>query len=50
MRIPDDAVVLKVTSGVNWGVTSTFSLKTKAGNNVVSTFTATDKVNTMDGF
>ena len=30
MRIPDDAVVLKVTSGVNWGVTSTFSLKTKA--------------------
>lgn len=40
MRIPDDAVVLKVTSGVNWGVTSTFSLKTKAGNNVVSTFTA----------
>ena len=50
MRIPDDAVVLKVTSGVNWGATSTFSLKTKAGNNVVSTFTATDKVNTMDGF
>ena len=30
MRIPDDAVVLKVTSGVNWAVTSTFSLKTKS--------------------
>ena len=50
MRIPDDAVVLKVTSGVNWGVTSTFSLRTKSDQNVISTFTATDKVDTMDGF
>lgn len=50
MRIPDDAVVLKVTSEVNWGVTSTFSLRTKSDQNVISTFTATDKVDTMDGF
>lgn len=50
MRIPDDAVVLKVTSGVNWAVTSTFSLKTKADAKVISTFTATDKVDTMDGY
>lgn len=50
MRIPDDAVVLKVTSGANWAVTSTFSLKTKADAKVISTFTATDKVDTMDGF
>ncbi|MGN0320781.1 MAG: hypothetical protein ACI4D1_07705, partial [Lachnospira sp.] len=50
LRIPDDAVVLKVTSGVNWAVTSTFSLKTKADAKVISTFTATDKVDTMDGF
>lgn len=49
-RIPDDAVVLKVTSEVNWGVTSTFSLRTKSDQNVISTFTATDKVDTMDGF
>lgn len=50
MRIPDDAVVLKVTSEVNWGVISTFSLRTKSNQNVISTFTATDKVDTMDGF
>lgn len=50
MRIPDDAVVLKVTSEVNWGVISTFSLRTKSDQNVISTFTATDKVDTMDGF
>lgn len=50
MRIPDDAVVLKVTSAVNWGVTSSFSLRTKSDQNVISTFTATDKVDTMDGF
>ena len=50
MRIPDDAVVLKVTSEVNWGVTSTFSLRIKSDQNVISTFTATDKVDTMDGF
>ena len=50
MRIPDDAVVLKVTREVNWGVTSTFSLRTKSDQNVISTFTATDKVDTMDGF
>lgn len=50
MRIPDDAVVLKVTSEVNWGVTSTFSLRTKSDQNVISTFTATDNVDTMDGF
>lgn len=50
MRIPDDAVVLKVTSEVNRGVTSTFSLRTKSDQNVISTFTATDKVDTMDGF
>ena len=50
MRIPDDAVVLKGTSEVNWGVTSTFSLRTKSDQNVISTFTATDKVDTMDGF
>lgn len=50
MRIPDDAVVLKVTSEVNWGVTSTFSLRTKSDQNVISTFTATDKIDTMDGF
>lgn len=50
MRIPDDAVVLKVTSEVNWGVISTFSLRTKSDQNVISTFTAIDKVDTMDGF
>ena len=50
MRIPDDAVVLKVTSEVNWGVISTFSLRTKSNQDVISTFTATDKVDTMDGF
>lgn len=50
MRIPDDAVVLKVTSEVNWGVISTFSLRTKSDQNVISTFTVTDKVDTMDGF
>lgn len=41
MRIPDDAVVLKVTSGVNWAVTSTFSLKTKSDDRIISTFKAT---------
>ena len=50
MRIPDDAVVLKVTSGENWSTTATFSLRTKADGNTISTFTATDKVDTMDGF
>ena len=50
MRIPDDAVVLKVTSGVNWAVTSTFSLKTKSDDGIISTFKATDKADTMDGY
>ena len=48
MRIPDDAVVLKVTSGVNWAVTSTFSLKTKSDDGIISTFKATDNADTMD--
>ncbi len=50
MRVPDDAVVLKIECGVNWGVTSTFTIKSKTDGKVVSTFTATDKVDTMDGF
>ena len=50
MRIPDDAVILKAKCGVNWATSATFSLKTKADNNVISNFTATDKIHTMDGF
>lgn len=50
MRIPDDAVVLKVTSGQGWAGSSTFSIKRKPDGKIVSTFTATDKVHTQDGF
>lgn len=50
MRIPDNAVVLKVTCGANWATSATFSLKTKSDNKIISTFTAKDKVHTMDGF
>lgn len=50
MRVPDSATVLKVTCGVNWKVTSTFTLKTKADGRTISTFTAKDKVDTADGF
>lgn len=47
LRIPDDVVVLKV-NGNGWGNESTFSLKTKADGNTVSTFT-TSSSNTADG-
>ena len=50
MRVPDDAVVLKITCGVNWKVSASFSLKTKVDDKVVSTFTAVDKTHTQDGF
>lgn len=50
MRIPDDAVVLKVTSDhLNWGITSTFSIKRVSDGETVSAFTATKAVNTDDG-
>lgn len=50
MRVPKDAVVLKAVCGANWAVTSTFSVKSKSDGRIVSTFTATDKVDTQDGF
>lgn len=50
MRVPEDAAVLKVTCGVNWAVTSSFTLKTKADGRIISTYQATDKVDTADGF
>lgn len=51
MRIPQNAVVLKASCGaVNWAVTSTFSIKSKESGKAVSTFTATDKKHTQDGF
>ena len=45
----DKAVVLKVTCGVNWATSATFSLKTKSDNKIISTFTAKDKVHTRTG-
>lgn len=49
LRIPDDAVVLKITGSGNWKVTASFSIKTK-DNTTVSTYNAVDKVDTQDGF
>lgn len=51
MRIPDDAVVLKVNNNENWAAGSAkFTLKTRADGKTVSTYTATDQVDTIDGY
>ena len=47
LRIPDDVVVLKVEAK-GWANETTFSLKTKADGNTISTFTTTSS-NTADG-
>ena len=49
LRIPEETVVLKITGSGNWKTTANFSVKTK-DNTTVSTYTATDKVDTQDGF
>ena len=51
MRVPDDAVVLKVNNDINWTAgSSVFTLKTKADGKAVSSFAPVDKVDTIDGF
>ena len=50
MRVPDNAVVLKTTSGINWATSAYFSIRRKSDGKDVSSFTAKDKVHTVDGF
>lgn len=49
MRISDDTVILKLTSGKNWAVSSTFSIRTLTDNKILSTYSPVTAVDTADG-
>ena len=52
MRVPDNALVLKITSGVGWDSNSTMTLTSKSTGKVVCTFTTVNgaEANVLDGF
>ena len=51
LRIPDDAMVLRVNYGSNWAAASgTFTIKSKSTGKDVSSFTAVQDTHTKDGY